>query len=367
MTKEIGALKSVDGKLINEIIERLRDKYPKVLVYEKFVTTRFGNNLEVFASIPYPKIKIETKKAIIEKYDIVDESLRQEINELLKQNKSIDEIVNYLEKTKIDVFDNKINKSIETITDSSIQKILLNHLENYKWNMDEDNQIIAPQTLAFSPDGVKELNANIVALNNGKFHHPIYKVRTSDAMGTKFSVSEEGTKSNKFVVTAAGSNAFCGFYQNGKDRKFYIPTLRESVQNLKDGYEPCPATHPDDLDFKLIFVLNPSDLVYVPTEEENENFCLIDFTKLNNEQKTRIYKFTDGSGTTMNFVPTNIASLLLNMSNKDQEKAGIKLTVQNELGLGSPQSKNQNSIDGTQIKSVCWKLKIDRLGNISKT
>lgn len=80
----------------------------------------------------------------------------------------------------------------------------------------------------------------------------------------------------------------------------------------------------------------------------------------------RIYKFTDGSGTTMNFVPANIANLLFNMSNKEQEKANIKLSIQNELGLGSPQSKNQNSLDGTQIKSICWKLKVDRLGNISK-
>jgi CRISPR-associated endonuclease Csn1 len=40
--------------------------------------------------------------------------------------------------------------------------------------------------------------------------------------------------------------------------------------------------------------------------------------------------------------------------------------LQNELGLGSPQSKNQNSLDGVQIKSICWKLEIDRLGKIKK-
>jgi CRISPR-associated endonuclease Csn1 len=186
-------------------------------------------------------------------------------------------------------------------------------------------------------------------------------------MGTKFSVSEEGPKSTKYVVTAGGSNAFCGFYEKGNDRKFYIPTLRESVESLKQGFEPCPVKHPEDPEFKLIFVLNPSDLVYVPNEEEIENPNLVDFSKLNKEQINQIYKFTDGSGTTMNFVPSNTANLLFNMSNKDQEKAGIKVSIQNELGLGSPQSKNQNSFDdGIQIKSVCWKLKVDRLGNISK-
>ncbi|UOX35111.1 hypothetical protein LXD69_06255 [Flavobacterium sediminilitoris] len=312
LSKKIENLKQRNGKSFKEIIEELESKYPTVNAYEKFVATRFGNALESFASIP----------------------------------------------------SDKIIKAIQSITDTGIQRILQNHLENYKEIIDGKTKFDTEN--AFSSDGVKELNRNIIKLNNGKFHHPIYKVRTSDAMGTKFSVSEEGQKNTKYVVTAAGSNAFCGFYQKGTDRKFYIPTLRESVESLKQGFEPCPAIHPEDSEFKLNFVLNPSDLVYVPTEEENENTSLVDFSKMKKEQMNRVYKFTDGSGTTMNFVPINVASLLFNMSNKEQEKAEIKLSIQNELGLGSPQSKNQNSLDGTQIKSVCWKLKVDRLGNISK-
>jgi CRISPR-associated endonuclease Csn1 len=308
LSMEINNLK-IESKSLKEIIEKLGSKYPMVIVYEKFVATRFGNGLESFAEIP----------------------------------------------------SDKIIKTIHSITDTGIQRILENHLSNYREVVDGKAKYDTEN--AFSSDGVKELNSNIVKINNGKFHHPIYKVRTGDAMGTKFSVSEEGQKSTKYVVTAAGSNTFCGFYQKGVDRKFYIPTLRESIQNLKNGLEACPPIHPDDSDFKLLFVLNPSDLVYVPTYEEKENINLVDF---NNLRKERVYKFTDGSGTTMNFVPINIASLLFNMSNKEQEKAQIKLPIQNELGLGSPQSKNQNSFDGIQIKSTCWKLKVDRLGNISK-
>lgn len=312
LTKEIEGLKNIDGKSLKEIIELLGSRHPKVAVYEKFVATRFGNDLESFASVP----------------------------------------------------SDKIIKFIQSITDTGIQKILENHLNNYKEVVDGKPKFNTES--AFSSDGVKELNKNIVELNNGKFHHPIYKVRTSDAMGTKFSVSEEEQKSTKFVVTAAGSNIFCGFYQKDSERKFYIPTLRESVESLKQGFEPCPVTHPEDSDFKLLFVLNPSDLVYVPTDEEKENPKLIDFNNLKKEQIGRIYKFTDGSGTTMNFVPVNIASLLFIMSNKEQEKVEIKLSIQNELGLGSPQSKNQNTLDGVQVKSICWKLKMDRLGNFSK-
>ncbi|MFN3999845.1 type II CRISPR RNA-guided endonuclease Cas9 [Algoriphagus sp.] len=312
LLKEINNLKKIDSKSFKQIIEELGSKYPTVNVYEKFVATRFGNELTNFAQIP----------------------------------------------------SEKIIKAIQSITDTGIQRIIENHLDNYKEIIDDKTRFDTEN--AFSSDGVKELNNKIMELNNGKFHHPIYKVRTSDAMGTKFSVSEEGQKSTKYVVTAAGSNAFCGFYQKGTDRKFYIPTLRESVESLKQGFKPCPATHPEDPDFKLSFVLNPSDLVYVPAPEEMENPNWVDFTVMKKEQMNRIYKFTDGSGSTMNFVPANIASLLFNMPNKEQEKVEIKLPIQNELGLGSPQSKNQNSLDGIQIKSICWKLKVDRLGNISK-
>lgn len=313
LSKEIDKLKLIEDKSFKEIIEELGNKYPIVAVYEKFVATRFGNELESFAQIP----------------------------------------------------SDKIIKAIQSITDIGIQQILENHLDNYK-EVDDDKSKYDTEN-AFSSDGVKELNQNIVKLNNGKFHHPIYKVRTSDAMGTKFSVSENGQKSTKFVVTAAGSNAFCGIYQKGTDRKFYIPTLRESVESLKQGFEPCPATHPEDPEFSLIFVLNPSDLVYVPTEEEKENPNLIVFDDL---KKERIYKFTDGSKSNdgniiISFIPTNIATVLFNLNKEKQKKARIDLPIQNEIGVGSQGSKNQNSLDGIQIKSVCWKVKVDRLGNIS--
>ncbi|MFC5872419.1 type II CRISPR RNA-guided endonuclease Cas9 [Chryseobacterium arachidis] len=331
LVKEIDVLKNNDGKSVKEIIELLNNKYAKVSVYEKFVATRFGNNLESFSQIP----------------------------------------------------SDKIIKVIQSITDTGIQKILENHLDNYKEVINDKPKFDTEN--AFSSDGIKELNKNIIELNNGKFHHPIYKVRTSDAMGTKFSVSEEGQKSTKFVVTAAGSNSFCGFYQNGIERKFYIPTLRESVESLKQGFEPCPAIHPEDSDFKLLFVLNPSDFVYVPTEEERENSILIDFNNLNKEQMNRIYKFTDGSGTTMNFVPANISNPIIDIKAEEHKKIkdnllfweeinetkkGIVKKIKplfNEVGLGSEnKTKSQNTSNREQIKSSCLKLKVDRLGNISK-
>ena len=52
-----------------------------------------------------------------------------------------------------------------SVTDTGIQKILLNHLEA-KGNKVE---------IAFSPEGIEEMNKNIIQLNEGKLHLPIFK------------------------------------------------------------------------------------------------------------------------------------------------------------------------------------------------
>ena len=335
---------------------------------------------------------------------IVNEKIRDEIKSLKNQKKSIDEIINILSQKykSVEVYEkhiasryngeleklsstpsNEIEDKIRTITDTGIQKILLNHIKNYQGKTDEDGNIIPPQTLAFSPEGIKEMNDNIRALNGGKFHQPIYKVRTESKMGKAFVVSENEDKSHKIVKTAGDSNFYCGVYQKGRNRKFYVPTLRDSIESLKQGYEPCPKFHPEDIEFERQFVLNPSDLVYVPTDEEKENPNQVDFSNLTTEQKKRIYKFTDGSGTTMNFVPCNISSVIIDLK-KDthgkfknkmrfnefvETKKGNKVNQKdlfNEIGLGSEnKSKNQKAITGEMIKDDCIKLKIDRLGNIS--
>jgi len=371
LTNQVNELKK-EKKSIKEISEILGNKYSNVKVYEKFVATRFGNELESFSQVASDKII-----KIIE--SVTDTGIQQIFkNHLYKFDTLVKKIEEIAESEYVDhVVDGEHQTALKALLEenSNPEYIILEgkeireteiFIKDLKEEIEDRALIKHNPQLAFSPDGIKELNDNIIELNNGKFHHAIRKVRMADAMGTKFSVSEEGQKSTKYVVTAGGSNAFCGFYQKGTDRKFHIPTLRESVESLKEGYEPCPSTHPDDSSFKLLFVLNPSDLVYVPTDEERGNTNLVDFKNLKKEQVNRIYKFTDGSGTTMNFTPANVANLLFNMSNNDQRKVGIKLPIQNELGLGSPQSKNQNSLDGVQIKSICWKLKVDRIGNISK-
>ena len=118
--------------------------------------------------------------------------------------------------------------------------------------------------------------------------------------------------------------------------------------------------------YSLAFYLQPNDLVYLPTHIEIENPELVDFSKLDKSQVNRIYKFTDGSGTTANFIQNSIAKTIFNLNKKEQLKLNINYIIQNEFGLGSPQSKNQKSIDGIMIKENCWKLRVNRLGNIFK-
>src|SRR5690606_7643062 len=85
-------------------------------------------------------------------------------------------------------------KKIESITDTGIQKILLNHLNNYLGQKDVKGKEISPELLAFSPEGIEEMNKDIIALNGGQFHQPILKVRTYELKGSRFNVGQTGNK-----------------------------------------------------------------------------------------------------------------------------------------------------------------------------
>ena len=108
---------------------------------------------------------------------------------------------------------------------------------------------------------------------------------------------------------------------------------------------------------RLLFILSPNDLVYLPTKEDlKEGITVVD--------KTRIYKFIDSSGTTANFIPQRSAKIIFSIPTKKQKEMGSDYVIQDEYGVGSPQSKNQKAITGELVKETCIPLKVDRLGNI---
>lgn len=250
-------------------------------------------------------------------------------------------------------FDKK--KITNSVTDTGIQKILLAHLEAKGWDPE----------LAFSPDGIDEMNRNIVSLNTGKFHQPIFKIRTFEK-ASKFSVGQTGNKKTKFVEAADDTNLFFAIYnkvvidkRSGEEsfkRAFATIPLRDAIDRLKQGLSPVPETNENG--DQLLFWLSPGDLVYLPENSgEKDVFATTD--------RTRIYRFIDSSGTTANFVPHSSANVIFSMKKTDAAKfCNSNNPIQNEYGKGSPQSKNQKSIDGLMIKETCLPLKVDRLGNI---
>ncbi len=249
--------------------------------------------------------------------------------------------------SRISLTDEFTRKQLESITDIGIQKILENHIKNY---IDEKGKECFD--LAFNSDGVEQLNKNIVTLNNGKKHQPIYKVRVYE-VGSKFKVSEDenSPKSTKYVEAAQRTNLFFAVYwdENKKQRSYETIPLNEVIQHQKDvaklpKNERTPI-QPKATMGKFLFTLSPNDLVFVPTEEEQDNPNLVDFDNLSEEQVGRVYKMVSTTQNKLECVPVHYSSPI----------------ISNEMGSNN---KNQNTIYGIQIKYICWKLEVDRLGNI---
>ena len=257
-----------------------------------------------------------------------------------------------------------LKKIKENVTDTGIQKILLTHL-SLKDNNPEQ---------AFSPDGIDEMNRNIVTLNNGKFHQPILKIRVYEK-AEKFAIGQTGNKNKKFVEAAKGTNLFFAFF--GTENVNKVSGNKESVRSYmsiplnimidcqkKYGarWRNCIEVFLKEKDLveadaKLLFILSPNDLVYLPTKEEQQK-------GIQSLDKQRIYKFIDPGMNTGNFIPYSIAKAVFSTKFTEQKKRGVVFSIQDEVGLGSQGTKSPRAITGEMIKEACIPIKVDRLGNI---
>ena len=218
-------------------------------------------------------------------------------------------------------------KTIGSITDTGIQKILRNYLTAK-----------GSSELAFSPEGIEDLNKNIREYNDGKDHQPITKVRVFE-MGSKFQVGYSGNKKNKYVEAAKGTNLFFAVYEDEKGKRSYESfPLNIVIERQKQGLDVV------DLKGEKDFYLSPNDLVYLPSGDELENSNNIDFENLSKQKKQNIYKVVSFTGNRLYVIPYYVSVAILNKVEYTQ----------------------LNKIEFTKDKEICFKLKTDRLGNISK-
>ena len=313
----------------------LKKKLKELLVLgwdEKQIKKYFEGNKDVWQDVDWKKIKVyyfskETKERFFAVRKPLDAS-----------------------------FDEKKIKG--SVTDTGIRNILLRHLEA-KGNDAES---------AFSPEGIEAMNRNITELNDGKWHQPIYKVRVYEK-ADKFAVGQMGNKSAKFVEAAKGTNLFFAVYETEqqdkrtgeiiKKRSYATIPLNVVIDRQKRGLPSAPE---DENGNPPKFVLSPNDLVYVPTKEEVQTGNI-----LYPLDKARIYKLVDSSDSTANFVPQSSANILFSLSKElARSYCNGEDIIQNEYGLGSPQSKNQKAVTGEMIKEICIPIQVDRLGNIIK-
>ena len=313
---------------------------------------------------------------------IVEKDLKKKILELLADGKDVKAIKKYFEDnkdvwsdvnlSKIDVYyftqdiKNKhgqvkeryfaTRKSLDTsfdkkkietsIADTGVQKILLAHLESKGGDPE----------LAFSPDGIDEMNRNIKELNGGKNHQPILKMRVYEK-ADKFAIGTKGNKSKKFVEAAKGTNLFFAIFESietdnnsGEEVKvrsyatvplnMVIDCQKEAGKNWKEKIDSLlKEKEMVANDARLLFMLSPNDLVYLPTEDQIKN-------GIDAIDRTRIYKFVSGSGPQAFFILYCVAN-----------------TIVNKVEY-SPLNKMERAITGEMIKETCIPLKVDRLGNI---
>jgi CRISPR-associated endonuclease Csn1 len=243
-----------------------------------------------------------------------------------------------------------------SVTDTGIQKVLLNHLAKY--NTLENGKINEHPELAFSPDGIDEMNKNIVELNDGKKHAPIVKVRKYEPVGNKFVVGTVGNKSSKLVEAAKGTNLFFAIYLNEETGKRSYETIpfykvveieKQNAELIKCGAKrselaPVPSVNANG--DRLLFFLSPNDLVYVPNDEDQEMPQNISRFDRSYHNIGSVYKMVSASGSQCFFIRNDISSSIVNK---------IEFSALNKM---------ERTIEGIMIKEVCWKLNVDRLGNI---
>lgn len=330
-TKEVSlneALKNPKS-IVNKDFKR---KVQELLIHghdAKYIKKYVEDNKDVWSDIDIKKIKVYY--------------FTKDTNKRYFATRFLSDLVGYMSGIKDS--DKAISK-IEGITDTGIQKILKAHLQA-KGNNPE---------IAFSADGIDEMNCNVVELNGGKPHKPIYKVRRYES-GNKYSIGQKGCKAKKFVEADGGTNLFFAIFNSEKlnkesgemesVRSYLTIPLNVMIDcqkkfgskwqaNIETYLKECKLVSDE---VKLLFILSPNDLVYLPTKEELKN-------GVGEVDKKRIYKMVSSSGNQCFFISERVSCPIVNK---------VEYSALNKM---------ERAITDEMIKETCLPLKVDRLGNI---
>ncbi len=311
-------------------------------------TVSFSQALDTWKYITDKSLRSKVKELITNGYDkrMIQKFFKEKENTWDARDISKVEVYyfdndNVASRVKIDESFNR--KKIESITDTGIQKIMRTHLE--KFDEYKNGKLTEHPELAFSPDGLDELNKNILELNNGKPHQPIYKVRIFEPKGNKFNVGQSGNKRNKYVEAAKGTNLFFAVYENEAGKRSYetVP-LNIIIERQKQKLPPVPEVKEES---KLLFYLSPNDLVYVQDKDTPALPALID-NSFEDEDLKRIYKIVSFTGNRLYAIPYPIATSIVDK---------VEFTQLNKMEF---------SLEKQSFKENAIKIIVDRIGKLKE-
>lgn len=219
-------------------------------------------------------------------------------------------------------------KRLGKIPDKVLRNDLRQHIkdiEQLNASRSKDEQIDP-----FSAEGIEIFNRNRAV--------PVHKIRIKEESEAKFEI-----RPGAFTEADKGTNLFYVIYENvndPSDRKFESIPLRTVIEAKAAG-----SDFVEERPGYRWFTLSPNDLVYLP--DEGEPIATIDWSNTKALSR-KIYKLVSCNKAQAFFLPHTVSKVIVDKVEFDSL------------------NKVERALDGRMIKQHCIKIKVDRLGNISR-
>ncbi|MEQ6119868.1 type II CRISPR RNA-guided endonuclease Cas9 [Reichenbachiella sp. MALMAid0571] len=332
-----------------------RDKI-KNQVADKGIQRILNRQLDEFDTVELPfEEALDYYEAVLEKH---------ELGAIVSDNETdfdtFDDFTSYLRANhyryqKVDY--TKLNVFIDQVSDRKFR-----NEEQFK------DKIVEHPEIAFTPEEIVKMNTpeNLRKLNMNKKgeeknHAPIRKVRTYTGFGNEKRVgnSENTNKYRQFVKVDKGTNFYIAIYEiddkSKISRKNPLRLFKEiSLFDLID-YQKSTSTNDLPIE-KQIYSEDGESYRFLFTLTQNDS------VKVDDQGHELIYAFNRFTGSNKSydiyFRPINHASEI------DEYEVDLKpINPKTGKNPGS-QTNETTSLNGEQIKNICIKLNVDRLGNI---